>query len=82
MSHNVGFPSLQGMMTPNYVVEIEILPWNCNSKLALSSGTPIHPLFQCEDGNYYIRQNGRLIQVRTHFMEVCITLTSISVLLF
>ena len=47
-------------MTQLYVLEIEVLPWNPESKLAVSQNTPLHPLFMCDDGSYYIRRLGGL----------------------
>ena len=50
-------------MAQNYVIEIEIFPWNPTSELAVTKTTPLHPLFCNEDGEYYIRRLGGLHRV-------------------
>ena len=53
----------QGKIAQNFVIEIEILPWNPDLKLALTKKTRIQPLFSNEENLYFIRRISGLYQV-------------------
>jgi len=51
-----------GKIAQNFVIEIEILPWNPDLKLALTKKTRIQPLFSNEENLYFIRRISGLYQ--------------------
>lgn len=51
-----------GKIAERFVIEIEILPWNSDSKLSLTKKTPIQPLFSNEENLYFIRRSSGLYQ--------------------
>ena len=50
-------------MAECFVIEIEILPWNPDSKLSVTKKTRIQPLFSNEENLVFIRRSSGLQQV-------------------
>lgn len=60
--------SLQGIIAPDYVIEVVIKPWKTQDPRNRGEGTVvnIHPLHKDETGKIYFRQHASVVQVKVY----------------